>query len=450
MSLRPTCSPGGDPGHRSDKIGMDMETTSPAPVTDDERYRTARRVESARLVAFNGSQQIGVAPQPWLVALVLRLDVIVTRGLPTMGVDFAGNLYANPEFVAGTPMDQLAAVVRHEAHHLLRDHARRARDLVGDHPGRAKVWNLAADAAINPDLTGLPDGAITPAVLGLPDGMSEEQMFQALMDRAERSQGNGDGSSDSGDGQPGDGDPSDSGAGQPGGSSSDGIRRPWETADGGITPEAMTEIRRVVAEAAVAHGKQHGHGTAGLPIAWAESLLAPPKIRWQDRLYATVRASVDARAGHSHRTWCTTSSRSQHGILLPTSCSYPIRVTVIVDTSGSMVDDMLVVLSEIRGLLDTPDVEHVRVIQVDAAVTGDDRVAQIGDLNLSGGGGTDLRPAITAASEEDPPAHLVVIATDCETPWPTRNEFDASADVVVVAVRTKATAPEWWTRVDVD
>ena len=439
---------------------MDMETTSPAPVTDDERYRTARLVESARLVAFNGSQQIGVAPQPWLVALVLRLDVIVTRGLETMGVDFAGNLYANPEFVAGTEIAQLAAVIRHEAHHLLRDHARRARDLVGGHPVRAKVWNLAADAAINPDLTGLPDSAITPAVLGLPDGMSEEQMFQALMDRADLGQssdagggqpGDGDPSASGGAGQPGDGDPSASGgAGQPSGSSSDGIRRPWETAPGGITPEAMTEIRRAVAEAAVAHGKQHGHGTAGLPIAWAESLLAPPKIRWQDRLYATVRASVDARAGHSHRTWRTTSSRSQHGILLPTSCSYPIRVTVIVDTSGSMVDDMLVVLSEIRGLLDTPDVEHVRVVQVDAAVTGDDRVAQIGDLNLSGGGGTDLRPAITAASEEDPPAHLVVIATDCETPWPTRDEFDASADVVVVAVRTKARSPEWWTRVDVD
>lgn len=423
-------------------------------VTDDDRYRTARRVEAARLVAFNGSQQIGVAPQPWLVAIVLRLEVIVTRELGTMGVDFAGNLYANPEFVAGTEIAQLAAVIRHEAHHLLRDHARRARDLVGNHPGRAKAWNLAADAAINPDLTGLPDCAVTPAVLGLPDGMSEEQMFQALMDRAD-DQGYGDPDSGGSDGdQTSDGD---SGSAAPGGSdgtasgsSSDGIRRPWETAPGGITAEAMAEIRRVVAQAAVDHGRQHGHGTAGLPIAWAESMLAPPKIRWQDRLHTAVRASVEARAGHSHRTWRATSSRSQHGILLPTSCSYPIRVTVIVDTSGSMLNDMPIVLSEIRGLLDTPDVEHVRVVQVDAAVTGDDQVAQIGDLNLSGGGGTDLRPAITAASEEDPPAHLVVIATDCETPWPTRNEFDASADVVVVAVRTKAGSPEWWTRVDVD
>src|SRR5690606_34403887 len=77
-------------------------------------------------------------------------------------------------------------VLLHEAHHVLRDHHRRALR-AGVDAATARVWNLAADAAINDDLVAddvpLPD-PVLPSHLGCDVGGLEEGYYRTLIERA--------------------------------------------------------------------------------------------------------------------------------------------------------------------------------------------------------------------------------------------------------------------------
>ncbi|HET9960116.1 MAG TPA: hypothetical protein VFQ61_36750, partial [Polyangiaceae bacterium] len=67
--------------------------------------------------------------RPYFASALYALFVVETRAVPTMAVDRFFRCYVNPEFVAATRVDELAAVWIHEAGHLLRAHAERAERL---------------------------------------------------------------------------------------------------------------------------------------------------------------------------------------------------------------------------------------------------------------------------------------------------------------------------------
>ena len=67
-------------------------------------------------------------------------------------MDGRWRLYVNPRRLPEWPVIHTAGVLLHEAGHLIRDHAERARAVnVMDEESRLR-WNLAADAEINDDL----------------------------------------------------------------------------------------------------------------------------------------------------------------------------------------------------------------------------------------------------------------------------------------------------------
>ena len=94
------------------------------------------------------------------------------------------------------------------------------------------------------------------------------------------------------------------------------------------------------------------------------------------------------------------------------------EIAVVIDTSGSMGDeDLARALAEIRAILTrvVPG-DGIRVYSVDADVAAESQVFNARQINLVGGGGTDMRVGIEAAAATRSGA--IIVVTDGFTRWP--------------------------------
>jgi predicted metal-dependent peptidase len=96
------------------------------------------------------------------------------------------------------------------------------------------------------------------------------------------------------------------------------------------------------------------------------------------------------------------------------------EVAVVCDTSGSMTADLLAeALAEVEGLLRAVGLaRQVRVLACDTAVGPAQRVRSARQVQLVGGGGTDMGAGIAAAAALRPRPAVTVVLTDGYTPWP--------------------------------
>ena len=100
-----------------------------------------------------------------------------------------------------------------------------------------------------------------------------------------------------------------------------------------------------------------------------------------------------------------------------------VTVAVVVDTSGSMGQaELNAALAEVRGVIRAAGIgtQRLVVLACDAAVGPTSRVRRVEDVQLVGGGGTDMRVGIAAAGASRPHPDVVVVFTDGITPWPDR------------------------------
>jgi predicted metal-dependent peptidase len=120
------------------------------------------------------------------------------------------------------------------------------------------------------------------------------------------------------------------------------------------------------------------------------------------------------------------------------------EVAVVCDTSGSMTADLLaLVLAEVEGLLRTLGLaRQVRILACDTAVGPAQRVSSARQVQLIGGGGTDMRAGIAAAAALRPRPAVTVVLTDGYTPWPA--EQPKGMRIVVGLIGPQARdAPPW-------
>ena len=190
-----------------------------------------------------------------------------------------------------------------------------------------------------------------------------------------------------------------------------------------MLPEDARDIRRRVAIDYCEHQQQHGRGsTPGDAWRWAKQILEP-RVRWEPLLAGAVRRAAGWANGRTDYTYTRPSRRQSTSprILLPGLRRPVPQVAVVVDTSGS-VDDVLLgrALGEVDGALRGLGVtdSSVSVYSCDAAVHQVQRVRRAKDAKLAGGGGTDMRVGIRAASAQRPRPDLIVVFTDGDTPWP--------------------------------
>lgn len=128
--------------------------------------------------------------------------------------------------------------------------------------------------------------------------------------------------------------------------------------------------------------------------------------------------------------------------MLPTLRAPKITVDLIIDTSGSMGDrDLAAALSETRAVLRRTS-SRVRVLCCDAASSTPREVRSIGDVTLTGGGGTDMRVGIDTALAARPAPDVIVVFTDGGTPWPA-HRLGVPLIVALIGSHARDTAPAW-------
>jgi predicted metal-dependent peptidase len=386
-----------------------------------------------RLIRLAAAEQM-----PYFARALFAMQPAAEPGLGTFAVDRHWRLYMDPALLAGPdawPVVTAAAVLLHEAGHLIRDHAGRTGSLPA--PVHGLAWNLAADAEINDDLLAagapLPDGVVTPGALGLPDQGLAEDYYARLLDRPDNLDRFDDGGPGCGSGS--------GGPALPG-------ELPWEAAAGlpGLGPAGADLVRRAVArDVKEAAGRGRGTMPAGLDR-WASGVLAPPAVPWQQVLRGAVRAVIAGAAGRADYTYRRPSRRRVPGVIRPAMRGVSLSVAVVVDTSGSMGAEQLgAALSEIGGVTAASGVsrDQLYVLACDAAAAAPQRVRSVSGIRLTGGGGTDMRVGIGAAAALRPAPNVIIVLTDGDTPWPERPLPRSRLVCAVISPDPPRGTPEW-------
>ena len=138
------------------------------------------------------------------------------------------------------------------------------------------------------------------------------------------------------------------------------------------------------------------------------------------------------------------SNLMRPSVVMPAMSRPVARVAIVVDTSGSMDEIALTVaLTEASAVIAEGAAarEPVAVVACDQDVQRTSRVMTATNLQLVGGGGTDMGKGIEAAARLRPRPQLIVVLTDGYTPWPKR--APAGTSVVVALIGKCMSAPNW-------
>jgi predicted metal-dependent peptidase len=348
---------------------------------------------------------------------LFSLVPVETDLIGSMAVDSQWRLYYNDAWVARHSVEQNASLLIHEVSHLLRDHEarRKAAGIVDE-----RRWNTAGDCEINDDLHAeglpLPGDPPLPEKYGLQSGNNAESYYNQLPapPRADRRAAVRDAQQPSADC----------------GSGAHGERRFWELPADDGAEDGVPGVDRIKAELVrreVARRIDEKSPWAGdVPLAWrrwAHATLAP-KVDYMATLrHAVRRALRDSTLGRYDRTYRRPHRRQAcYGEFSMASFYQPRpRPGFLIDTSGSMGDTQLArAVSELGGL--TRQLGYgadVVVVCCDAAVHETRKAFASTQIELYGGGGTDIGVGLRAFIERKvAPIDLLVVVSDCRTPWP--------------------------------
>jgi predicted metal-dependent peptidase len=205
------------------------------------------------------------------------------------------------------------------------------------------------------------------------------------------------------------------------GSGADGLEREWELGGEGahgLSPQEQDAVRFRVAQGI---NGQPGDVSKGWRR-WAEEAFHPPQP-WRDLLGAAIRSAASSSGAGEDYTYGRPARRSASlpGVVLPSLRRRPPRVSVVIDTSGSVSDAelgsaLLEVASIGRAVGGRRDL--VTVLPCDAATRIVHPLCRAEGIPLLGGGGTDMRTGFVKALRTTPRPDVVVILTDGQTPWP--------------------------------
>jgi predicted metal-dependent peptidase len=360
---------------------------------------------------------------PYLASALFAMEVVRAPGTGTCTVDDSWRLYVDPTTVDSWTPAQIGSVLVHHVAHLLRDHAARARARGVDRK-EAGRWVRAADAEINDDLVDaglqLPGHVVLPEHFGAEPGGLAEEYFEllagvhALPDTC--------------------------------GSGADGLARPRERrTPGPVTPDAAHLLRHQAAHEIVEHARRAGNVPSGWRR-WADLVLRP-SVDWRLALRAELRRGLAVAAGALDYSYSRPSRRQAAAaeVVLP-SLRRPVPdLAVVCDTSGSVTDQQLGrVLAEVDGIVRAVGVmaRSLRVITCDAAAHEAQRVMHAREVELIGGGGTDMGIGIRAAARLRPRPTMIVVLTDGDTPWPSAAPLGIPV-VVGLLDETGPLPPNW-------
>ncbi len=359
-------------------------------------------------------------PFAHLSGLVAAARVNIDERVPTVGVFASGRMVANPSFVAKLKDNELVFVLAHEMLHLaLRTHDRaRGSDRV--------QFNYAHDYIINDMLRAeLGFQNIPAGGLDMPGARekSAEQILLEMRKNAAQMQSKTrvfDGKSTTVRRmfQPGDGKGEEGEAGDVLENSLEKQLFPKEAAEQDAQAGKVKELAAKALSLAKAMGAMkgmRGFGASGetQSVNALRGLYRPP---WEMALQRWLESVAPGE-----RTFTRPSRRSEACVegVLPGRRREGWMLNILLDTSGSMSEEIPRALGAIADFCDAAGVDQVRLVQCDTAVTADDCVdpAQLENYQISGYGGSDLTPAMMHLSR-DPAVRAAIVITDGEIDFP--------------------------------
>ena len=375
-------------------------------------------VDPALLDRIERGLRMVTVPFPHLAGLVAASRVTLDTRLPTIGVFASGRMTANPDWVRRLRDNELVFVLAHEMLHLaLRTHDRAK----GADP---LEFNYAHDYIIN-DILRTELGMPVPANgLDMP-GAREKSAEEIVLDMR-RNQGaqtktrvwNGEATSAGRVFGPG----GRAGRGEQAGDALDAV------AEAEMYPEDAEEARaraeRVREMAAKALGLARAMGLAkGLrgtdPGATSQTVLALRglyRTPWELALQRWIESVAPG-----DRTFSRPSRRGaeREDVVLPGRRREGWILNIVLDTSGSMTDEIPPALGTLAEFCDAAAVDQVRLVQCDAAVTSDELLDphELAERRIEGYGGSDLSPALRHLAS-DQHVRAVVVITDGEIAYP--------------------------------
>jgi predicted metal-dependent peptidase len=360
-----------------------------------------------------------VTKYPYLARALFACTAREAVGSDTIAVDESWQLQIDPAVLAELDTNQTGRLLVHLVSHLVRQHAARA-----EHVEDRARWNRCGDAEINDDLLAddcVPAVAGTlPADLGCTEGGLAEAYYASETEVL---------------------------PGWDCGSGADGVGRPWDQ-PGGLRP-GQAELLRLGVAADIQ--RDPGSVAAGW-LRWAQSV-SPSRTDWRRVLAAELRSAVAAVSGSVDYSYRRPSRRAHTNtrIVLPSMVRPVPDIAIVCDTSGSMDSQLLArALAEIEALLARAGLRgrQVRVLSVDAQVHAVDRVNRASQVQLAGGGGTDMGAGIEAAVALRPRPSIIVVLTDGFTPWPVKPP--RGSRVVVGILGSRVPGPDWARTVHID
>jgi hypothetical protein len=254
------------------------------------------------------------------------------------------------------------------------------------------------------DLPPLPDWCEFPSNFGLPDNLVWEEYYGLLLS--------------GGDEQPLDG-VSDCGSG------AHGVERPWEQGPPSLEHEGIDDadwrdIARRVAESIRHHARSRGT-IPGSWIEWSDAILQPIRVPWEHELASGLRSTTTTVPGRMLYSYARPSRRQQATpqVVMPCMRRRKPVVAIVGDTSGSMGSRELAL---VRGTIN--DIcrslgAQVIFLATDAEVHGVQTVQNGRNAELRGRGGTNMTVGVEYATTMlRPRPNVIVVITDCQTPWP--------------------------------
>jgi predicted metal-dependent peptidase len=315
----------------------------------------------------------------FISTIALSLRHVITNATPTADVNGTVIRY-NPEFLEKQTVLQFAGLMAHECWHVAFQHLSRRgnRDPI--------IWNVAGDYIINHLLTKagfeIPVGGLLDKKYG--DEWSTDGVYEDLI-KEKKDFDTGTLMLD--------------------------IRED-EFQDSKKGPTLDSAITNIIVRAKT-QAQVAGKAAGEIPneILRIIDELLNPKLPWP----VILNRFLDQRTREEY-SWARRNRRYRDDYM-PSLHSYGLgHLTFAIDTSGSIDDDELQeMLSEIKGVQQIFNPEHMTIIDCDSVIHSVyeiDQNTDIMSLNFNGGGGTRFQPVLDYVSEH--PTQALIYFTDLE------------------------------------
>lgn len=395
-----------------------------------------------------------VAQQPFFaVYLYNQMNITEDPSIKTADTDGA-TMRINPEWFGKMPIEERVFVGCHEICHGIMDHQGRGKlyfergfgpDLK---PYHQKTANDAMDYIINAMLKEARIGSMPAGGLWSPDitgDMLFDEVYVEL--NAKRYDPESDDKSDGGEG----GDPD--GEGKSSASSEDDSGD--NSFDEHLAPSQADEKNEQEQKTAVAQASQAAEAQGKMPASLKRQIgaLLDPELSWKDLL----RGTITARQGQDTATW---SRLNRRRLAVAPHIAYPGRtgwqiggLVIAIDTSGSINQPMLdAFFAEASGILNEVKAEWIKVIPINTnahidAVFDITEAEELNDLDIRGGGGTDMEALAPFLEDEMIHPEHVIFFTDGITSYSKQSPFDCDVTWVLTTDRRE---PPYGTNIYMD